>query len=487
MKTKDRNMTTLPVSKNERYIITIKGLTHEGMGVGQVDGFTLFVDGALPGDKAEVKVIKVKKKYGYAKLMEVLESGEYRVQPDCVHFSSCGGCQLQHLRYEQQLQYKQQQVFDNLQRIGKLNVTMVNEDDTLESEKVKNEASHQVQHETIVHPTLGMEHPWAYRNKAMVPFGQEEGAMVAGFYAPRTHRIIDMESCMIQHEQNDNVILAIKQIASELGISTYDEMTHTGLLRQVMVRTGFHTGEVMVVFITNGRKIPHKQQWIDRITSQFPQVKSICQNINEKRTNTLLGHETIVLWGQKEIYDHIGDVRFAISATSFYQVNPEQTKILYDKALQYADLSGEEIVIDAYCGIGTISLFLAQHAKKVYGVEIVEQAIKDATYNATLNHIDNVVFETGKAEEVIPAWKQNGVMADVIVVDPPRKGCDKTLLDTIIEMTPKRVVYVSCNPSTLARDVHILTEGGYKVMEVQPVDMFPHTTHVETVALLVKV
>ena len=354
-------------------------------------------------------------------------------------------------------------------------------------------------------PTLGMAEPWRYRNKAQVPIGlaverieQNESRqfnishqdgdgssrLIGGFYAKGSHRIIDMETCLIQHKQNDEVISQIKKIGRRLGILPYDEETGKGLLRHVVVRIGNTTGEIMVVLVTNGERIPMVEEWIKEITSRIPQVASICQNVNTRRTNVIFGDVTTVLWGREVIYDYIGNVRFAISARSFYQVNPVQTEVLYQKTVEYAGLTGNETVIDAYCGIGTISLFLAQHAKQVYGVEIVPEAIEDARVNAELNDMSHVQFEVGASEDVIPRWRQQGVEADVIVVDPPRKGCDAKLLETILEMKPERVVYVSCNPATLARDLRVLEDGGYKVVEAQPVDMFPHTMHVETVVLL---
>jgi 23S rRNA (uracil1939-C5)-methyltransferase len=329
-----------------------------------------------------------------------------------------------------------------------------------------------------------MNEPWNYRNKAQVPIGEREGGLVAGFYQKRSHDIIDMERCLIQQAENDDVVQAVKKICEKYGIRAYNEEKHKGCLRHIMVRYGLVTKEMMVVFVTKTADFQQKNEIINEITAKFPQVKSIVQNINNKRTNVIFGDETNVLWGEEYIYDKIGDVKFAISARSFYQVNPEQTKVLYDKALEYAGLTGTESVIDAYCGIGTISLFLAQKAKKVFGVEIVPEAIEDAKRNAELNGFTNAEFAVGEAEVVIPAWYNKGNKADLIVVDPPRKGCDEALLKTILDMKPKRVVYVSCNPGTLARDLHVLEQGGYETVEVQPVDMFPHTTHCEAVAWL---
>lgn len=337
---------------------------------------------------------------------------------------------------------------------------------------------------TIVHPTLGMENPWRYRNKSQVPIGEQEGGLIGGFYQQRSHQIINMEQCLIQQEENDYVVNTVKDICSKYGVRAYDEARHKGDLRHIMVRRGLVTKEIMIVLITRTQDIPNRKAIVDEIVQKVPNIKSIIHNVNNKKTNVIMGDTTRVLWGEETITDYIGDVRFAISARSFYQVNPEQTKVLYEKALEYADLSGEEKVIDAYCGIGTISLFLAKKARKVFGVEIVPQAIEDARNNAVLNDIHNVDFAVGEAEVVIPNWYKEGNEADVLVVDPPRKGCDEALLQTILDMKPKKVVYVSCNPATLARDLRILEDGGYKTEEVQPVDMFPQTMHVEAVARL---
>lgn len=485
------DLSGLPVAKNEEYEADIVGIGHEGEGVGRVNGFTLFIKGALPGERVLVKVLKLKKQYGYAKLLRILKASPDRIEAPCPIYSQCGGCQLQHLSYEAQLRFKRQLVVDNLERIGKLQVAGSGGVAGGQSGE-KAGAVSGVDKGILVHPTLGMDDPWRYRNKAQVPIGFEaasadrEGGLVGGFYAQGSHRIIDMDECLIQQENNDLVVAEVKRIARELGIRAYNEETHKGLLRHVVARYGFNTGDIMVVLITNGESLPHVDELVGLLRQAIPGIKSICQNINKERTNVIFGDKTKVLWGDDVIYDTIGDIRFAISARSFYQVNPVQTEVLYGKALDYAGLTGEETVIDAYCGIGTISLFLAQRARQVYGVEIVGEAIDDARRNAQLNGIRNVQFETGAAEVVIPEWRRQGIAPDVIVVDPPRKGCDAALLDTILEMRPSRVVYVSCNPSTLARDLQVLAAGGYTTVEVQPVDMFPHTTHVENVALLVR-
>ncbi|MFT4414622.1 23S rRNA (uracil(1939)-C(5))-methyltransferase RlmD [Fredinandcohnia humi] len=451
-----------PIEKNEYYDVTFEDLTHDGAGVAKINGFPIFVPNGLPDELAKIKVVKVKKGYGFGRLIEIYEKSQYRVDAPCPLFKECGGCQLQHLSYEGQMIAKRKQVQEVLTRIGKLK-------------------------EVKVHPVLGMEHPWRYRNKAQVPVADREGGLIAGFYQQRSHEIIDMEACLIQQEKNDEVVQVVKKICEKYGVQAYDEKNHRGTLRHIMARYGLVTGEVMVVLITRTKELPNKNKILSDIVDQLPDVKSVVQNINPKRTNVIFGDETTVLWGEEYIYDNIGNIRFAISARSFYQVNPEQTKVLYDKALEYAQLTGEETVIDAYCGIGTISLFLARKAKKVYGVEIVPEAIEDAKRNASLNDITNAEFAVGEAEVVIPNWKKEGIRADVIVVDPPRKGCDEALLQTIIEMKPKRVVYVSCNPATLARDLRILEDGGFQTVEVQPVDMFPQTVHVECVALMSRV
>lgn len=469
-----------PFQKNEEVTVDIIGLTHDGEGVGRADGFTLFIQGALPGERVRAKVMKVKKQYGYARLEEMLEASPARVEPLCAIHKECGGCQLQHFDYPAQLEWKRQHVVDNLVRIGKLKVA--GEGSRLDGKAASASAG------IIVHPTIGMNEPWRYRNKAAVPVGvsSTDGGLLAGFYARGSHRIIDMDDCLIQHEQNDEVIRIVKRIGRELGVSPYVEETGRGVLRHVMARTGVVTGEIMVVLVTNSKKLPQADQWAERIRQELPGVKSIVQNVNEKNTNVIFGDETRVLWGSDVIYDDLDGIRFAISARSFYQVNPTQTVELYRKAVEYAGLSGSETVIDAYCGIGTISLFLARQAGRVYGVEIVPEAIEDASRNAELNRIENASFEAGPAEVVIPRWREEGITADVIVVDPPRKGCDPALLETILAMQPERVVYVSCNPSTLARDLRVLEDGGYRTVEVTPVDMFPHTVHVECCVWLVR-
>lgn len=450
---------TAPVQKNDRVTVYIEDLTHDGNGVAKVDGYPLFIRDALPGETAEVHVLKTLKNYGFAKIAELKEASPDRVDAPCEYFAQCGGCQLQHLSYEGQLKWKRSMVENVMKRLGKIDAP--------------------------VHPVKGMDNPWHYRNKSQIPFAQNEaGQVVAGFYKTKSHTIVDMERCLIQTGEADIVMDELKRELSKLGVRPYEEKSHRGMLRHVVVRKGRATGEVMVVFVTKGRKFPQAEAAVEKVRALMPNVTSIVQNINGEKTNVIFGNETVTLWGKDTIEDTIGDVRFEISARSFYQVNPEQTEVLYKQALDYAQLTGNERVIDAYCGIGSISLFLAQQAKHVMGVEIVPQAIEDAKRNAALNGFTNTYFEAGPAEEVIPRWYKEGKEADVLVVDPPRKGCDEALLSTIITQRPKRVVYVSCNPATLARDLRILEDGGYKTQEVQPVDMFPHSVHCEAVAWL---
>lgn len=452
----------VPVKKNETITLTFEDLTHEGNGVGKVDGYPLFVPYGLPGEEATVKVVKANKNFGFGKLLDVKQSSDQRVEPPCNVYYQCGGCQLQHMSYDLQLQMKQNQVKSVMRKIAHLD-------------------------HVPVHPTLGMEDPWRYRNKVQMPVGEHDGELITGFYRKRSHDIIsEMETCVIQDELNDRSVHAVRRIANRLGIKAYDEKADRGVLRHIMVRTGRETNETMIVLITRTDKLPHQEELIRELTETFPHVKSIVHNVNNKRTNVILGRKTKVIWGEEYIYDTIGDIKFAISAKSFYQVNPPQTKVLYDKALEFAKIGADDTVVDAYCGIGTISLFLAQQAKKVYGVEVVPEAISDAKMNAKLNGVTNAEFVVGEAEKVMPWWKAQGLRPDVIVVDPPRKGCEVDFLQAMVEMEPKRIVYVSCNPSTLARDLRILEDGGYETKEVQPVDMFPQTAHVECVTVLEK-
>ncbi|MFC4734972.1 23S rRNA (uracil(1939)-C(5))-methyltransferase RlmD [Bacillus daqingensis] len=448
-----------PVKKNEQYRVLVEDLTHDGAGVAKIDGFPVFIKGALPREEADIKIVQMKKNFAFGRLLTLHETSSDRTEPPCPVFKRCGGCQLQHLTYSGQLAYKQNVVKEALARIGGLT-------------------------DVPVHETLGMADPWRYRNKSQIPIGEQKGQIVSGFYAERSKDIVDTDECLIQHPDADRTMNLVKAAASELGIRAYDPQKHKGQLRHVVIRHAKTTDELMIVLITKDKGLPNKKQLADKLRDTFPNLKSIMHNVNPKRTNVIFGDETNVVWGESVIHDEINGVRFAISARSFYQVNPEQTDVLYGKALEYAALTGTETVMDAYCGIGTISLFLAGRARRVYGVEIVPDAVDDAKRNAEINHIENADFFVGEAESIMPWWQAQGIRGDVIVVDPPRKGCDESLLTTMTELAPERIVYVSCNPATLARDLSILAEKGYETKEVQPVDMFPHTTHVECVALL---
>ncbi|MGL5635051.1 MAG: 23S rRNA (uracil(1939)-C(5))-methyltransferase RlmD [Sarcina sp.] len=452
------------VEKNKEYILDIISQGYDGEGVAKVaDNYPIFVEGTLAGEKVKVRIVKVKKKFAYGKLIEIIEKSDKRVEMKCKHKIS-GGCNMQHYSYDAQLDFKFERVKECVSRIGKLDAS-------------------------IVKYPIGMEHPYNYRNKVQLPIGLKNGEVSIGFFGARSHEIMDMESCIIQDEVADKVIKLTKEWVKKYDIKPYNidgEYDETGIVRHIMIRRGFKTNEVMVVIVTNGRKLPYKEEFIKTITENIVGIKSIIQNVNSNKTNVILGSENITLWGEDTISDYIDEFKFNISPLSFFQVNPIQTEVLYGKALEYANLAGEETVIDAYCGTGTITLFLSKKAKKVYGVEIIDTAIDNANKNAKENNIENVEFIVGESEVVIPKLINDGVRADVIMLDPPRKGCDIKLLDAITSVDVEKIVYVSCDPSTLARDLAILESKGYKTIEVQPVDMFPHTPHIENVALLIK-
>ena len=446
--------------KNDIVTLEIVDCGTDGEGIGKADGFTVFVKDAVIGDTVTAKIMKAKKNYGYGRLMEILKPSPYRVDPICPSARQCGGCQLQAVSYEEQKAFKEKKLRGHLERIGGFK-------------------------ELPMEPLIGMDEPYHYRNKAQFPVGRnKEGRIVTGFYAGRTHAIIENRDCALGIPQNKEVLDRVIAHMEKYNIAPYDEMTGKGLVRHIFVRYGFFTGELMVCLIINGQDLPHQKELVEKL-GEIPGMTSISLNINKKRNNVILGDKVKTIWGKEYITDKIGDISYEISPLSFFQVNPHQTWKLYSKALEYADLHGEETVWDLYCGIGTISLFLAQKAKFVRGVEIVPAAIEDARRNARLNEIDNVEFFVGKAEEVLPReYEKNGVYADVIVVDPPRKGCDEMLLKTILKMQPKRVVYVSCDSATLARDLRFLCDNGYELKKVCGVDQFPQTVHVETVVLL---
>ena len=459
------------MNKNDIVTVEITDIGVSGEGIGHVDGYTLFIKDAVIGDVVEAKVMKAKKNYGYARLMKVITPSEYRVEPKCAFARRCGGCQIQEMSYDRQLVFKDQKIRGNLERIGGFTKDQI---------------------DTVMQPVVGMEHPFGYRNKAQFPFGTDkEGNPITGFYAGRTHDIIANTDCALGVEQNKEILEIILQYMRENKIKSYDEKTGKGLIRHALIRYGFKTKEIMVCLVVNGKKLPKAERLIEKLI-QIEGMTSITISPNTRRDNVIMGDSYEILWGQGYITDYIGNVKYQISPLSFYQVNPVQTEKLYGLALEYADLKGDETVWDLYCGIGTISLFLAQKAKQVYGVEIVPQAIDDAKENAKINAIDNAEFFVGKAEEVLPEYyaeyerEHNGetAHADVIVVDPPRKGCDETLLETIVKMQPEKVVYVSCDSATLARDLKYLCANGYEIRMCRGVDQFPQTVHVETVVLL---
>ena len=459
------------MNKNDIVTVEITDIGVSGEGIGHVDGYTLFIKDAVIGDVVEAKVMKAKKNYGYARLMKVITPSEYRVEPKCAFARRCGGCQIQEMSYDRQLVFKDQKIRGNLERIGGFTKDRI---------------------DTVMQPVVGMEHPFGYRNKAQFPFGTDkEGNPITGFYAGRTHDIIANTDCALGVEQNREILEIILQYMRENKIKSYDEKTGKGLIRHALIRYGFKTKEIMVCLVVNGKKLPKAERLIEKLI-QIEGMTSITISPNTRRDNVIMGDSYEILWGQGYITDYIGNVKYQISPLSFYQVNPVQTEKLYGLALEYADLKGDETVWDLYCGIGTISLFLAQKAKQVYGVEIVPQAIDDAKENAKINAIDNAEFFVGKAEEVLPEYyaeyerEHNGetAHADVIVVDPPRKGCDETLLETIVKMQPEKVVYVSCDSATLARDLKYLCANGYEIKMCRGVDQFPQSVHVETVVLL---
>lgn len=514
----------MEIKKNDRFILKIEDMGENGEGIGKLDGYIWFVKDAVIGDVIEAGAMKMKKSFGFARLIRVIEPSEKRAEEKCPVARRCGGCQFQSMEYREQLKFKERKVYNNLRRIGGLSGLLLPEgkernglreqegtggrvldngygvlgnesgalrerDSTLENgSSVLKEKDGSTQEKAIrMEPIIGMEHPWRYRNKAQFPFGRDKtGRTVTGFYAGRTHDIVENEDCLLGVEENKEILGIIKNFMDEYKIESYDEKKHSGLVRHVLIRKGFRTGELMVCVVINGKGMPESGELVKRLL-KVPGMASISLNVNRERTNVILGREILNLYGPGYIADYIGNVKYRISPLSFYQVNPVQTERLYGTALEYAGLTGKETVWDLYCGIGTISLFLAQRAKRVYGVEIVPEAIEDARKNAEINGIGNAEFFVGKAEEVLPEqYGKHKVYADVIVVDPPRKGCDERCLETIVQMKPEKVVYVSCDSATLARDVKYLGERGYAVERVRCVDMFPWAGHVETVTLLVK-
>jgi 23S rRNA (uracil1939-C5)-methyltransferase len=448
------------IIKNELYLVEFTSMTHDGMGVGRIGTYPVFVFDALVGEKAVIRLIKTDKKHGYGTIVHMSKPSDRRVKPVCDIYYSCGGCNLMHINYEGQLAFKKSLVKETMKRIGKF-----------EDIKVKN--------------VVGMENPTSYRNKVQVPFGVNEfGKVTCGFYRQRTHIIQPLEKCYIQTETSTEIVKFVRNLCNEYRILGYDETTKKGIIRHVLVRHGVKTNEYMVVLVLTKETLKEKDEIVSKLINRYPMIKTIVINVNTADTNTILSDKFITIYGEGVIRDELYGLQFEISPESFYQINHSQTDKLYVKAIEYAKLTGNETVVDAYCGIGTIGLIAASQAKKVYGVEIVKSAIVNARKNAYLNNIKNISFVIGKSEDQIMEWKKQGLDIDVIFVDPPRKGCEKSLLEAIIDLKIKKIVYVSCDVATFARDSRILVDGGYELKEITPFDMFPYTTHVETVTLL---
>ncbi|BAB04616.1 23S rRNA (uracil(1939)-C(5))-methyltransferase RlmD [Halalkalibacterium halodurans] len=457
-----KQATNAVLKKGQRFPLTIKRLGINGEGVGYFKRHVVFVPGALPGEEVVVEVTDVKPRFAEASIRKIRKSSPDRISPPCPVYDQCGGCQLQHLSYEATLKEKREIVKQAFERHTTLRA------DTL----------------TIL-PTIGMEDPWAYRNKSQLQLKTEKGQVKAGLYVMNTHKLVDLSSCLVQHDATNEASEVVKQIVQDLQIPTYNERKRTGILRSVVSRVGFETGELQVILVTTKKDFPKKDLLVEEIKSRLPHVKSLQQNINPKKTSLIMGDETISLFGEETIEETLGDISFSLSARAFFQLNPKQTVKLYNEVKRAAALTGKEKVIDAYCGVGTIGLWLADQAREVRGMDVIAEAIEDAKENAKRQGITNVQYEVGKAEKIIPSWVRSSWIPDVIVVDPPRTGCDDQLLKTIKQTKPKRIVYVSCNPSTLAKDVEQLQRSGYKVKNIQPVDMFPWTAQVESCTLLV--
>lgn len=454
--------------KNQVVTLTIEDMSSEGEGIGKVDGYTIFVKDAIIGDCIEAKIIKPKKNYAFARLLSILEPSSHRIEAKCEFHRQCGGCQLQTMSYAKQLEFKKNKVKNHLKRIGKF-------DESFLVERMEQ--------------IYGMENPYYYRNKAQFPVGMnKEGETIIGFYAGRTHSIIPNTNCMIGSKINKSILETVLEFMKLYQISPYDEVNGSGLIRHILIREAYHTKEIMICLIINKDVLPHQKELIKMLLAlsfENNKITSISININRENTNVIMGKKTQTIWGNSYITDYIGNISFQISPQSFYQVNSKQMEVLYQIVLDYADLKHDETVWDLYCGIGTISLFLAKRVKRVYGVEIIPEAIRDAKENAVRNEIDNAEFFVGKAEEIVPKmYQEKNLRADVVVVDPPRKGCDEILLQTISEMQPDRIVYVSCDSATLARDLRYLSDQGYELRKFSMVDLFGQTVHVETVCLL---
>lgn len=447
------------LKKNEEYVVEIIDNGYEGEGIAKIDNFTVFIPGAIKGEKMKILIVKVLSSHAFGKIIEIINKSENRQEPDCKTYKRCGGCNLRHVKYDTTLKMKQNSV-----------QSLVNKT---------------LQNKIHVNETVGMENPYNYRNKAQYPIGKDKnGEPVIGVYANRTHEVIPIKKCMIQNSESEKIAKKVIEFIKENNLSIYNEENHKGLFRHIVIKVGIKTQEIMCVLVINGKTIPQQDKLIKQLTSEFPQIKSIVKNINEKNTNVILGMENETIYGKGYIEDVLGEYTFKISPLSFYQVNPIQAEKLYNLAVEKSQISKDDVVFDLYCGIGTISLFLSKYAKKVYGIEIVKEAIDMANENAINNHVNNVQFYAGDVEKVLDDLiNVQNICPDIIVFDPPRKGLDSTSINNVLKIQPKRLVYVSCNPATLVRDIAVL-ESKYDVKEITPVDMFPFTSHVECVAVL---
>lgn len=451
----------MKITPGQTFPLTIKRLGINGEGVGYFKRGVVFVPGALPGEEIVAEATKVHPKFAEAKVKKIRKPSKHRVVPPCPVYDKCGGCQIMHLEYAQQLKEKKDIVKQAFERHTRFKVD-----------------------ELDIRDTIGMEDPWSYRNKSQFQAGTtEDGRVIAGLYGVNSHRLIDIKTCMVQHPSCNEITETVKQLLQELGIPTYNEKKKAGIVRTVVVRAGFATGEVQVVIVTISEKLPKKKQLIEMIMAKHPEVKSIVQNVNNQSTSLIFGDKTIHLAGDEIINEQLGELSYELSARTFFQLNPIQTVTLYNEAKKAAALTGKENVVDAYCGVGTIGLWLSNQAKEVRGMDVIKESIDDAKKNAERHGKTNTRYEVGKAEDVMPKWIKQGWKPDVLVVDPPRTGCDEKLLTTILRSKPKRIAYVSCNPSTLAKNIQVLSRL-YKIEYIQPVDMFPHTAHVECVAKL---
>ncbi|MET3505312.1 23S rRNA (uracil(1939)-C(5))-methyltransferase RlmD [Halalkalibacter oceani] len=450
------------IEVGQRFPLTIKRLGINGEGVGYFKKRVVFVPGALPGEEVVAEVTKVQPRFAEAKVKKLRKSSPDRVAPPCPIYDSCGGCQLQHMAYPATLREKRDIVKQAFERYTRLKPEELN-----------------------VKETIGMEDPWHYRNKSQLQVGKQNEKVLAGLYGMNSHELIDLTDCMVQHPATNKVTEQVKQILEDLHIPIYNEKKRKGIVRTIVTRVGFATGHIQLVLITTQKELPKQKLLLDEITRRIPEVTSILQNINGQKTSLIFGEETVHLAGEEVIQETLGDVSFELSARAFFQLNPEQTVKLYDEAKKAAQLSGTEKVVDAYCGVGTIGMWLAKDAGEIRGMDVIADSIDNANKNAEKNGLTNAHYVVGKAEKWLPKWVKEGWKPDVIVVDPPRTGCDAALLKTIIEVKPKRLVYVSCNPSTLAKDINELLKAGFKVEYVQPVDMFPHTSQVEVVTQIV--